>query len=78
MFRAVVPSVGLVLKARGDIRGKQEAYARRIREDFPEGGDEFVPVRVKPAVIIVRMCIEDHVISQLSDDADNLLQQIAV
>ena len=42
VFRAVVPSVGLVLKVRGDIRGKQEAYERRIREDFPEGGDELL------------------------------------
>ena len=35
VFRAEVPSVGLVLKARADIGGKQEAYIRRIREDFP-------------------------------------------
>ncbi|MBR4252491.1 MAG: DUF2357 domain-containing protein [Kiritimatiellae bacterium] len=42
VFRAVVPSVGLVLKARGDIRGKQEAYGKRIREDFPEGGEELL------------------------------------
>ena len=42
VFRAVVPSVGLVLKVRGDIRGKQEAYARRIREDCPEGGEELL------------------------------------
>ena len=35
VFRAVVPSVGLVLKARADIGGKQEAYRRRILEDYP-------------------------------------------
>ena len=39
VFRAVVPSVGLVLKARGDIRGKREAYESRIREDFPDDGE---------------------------------------
>lgn len=38
VFRATVPSVGLVLKARADIDGKQDAYRRRILEDFP--GDE--------------------------------------
>lgn len=38
VFRAVVPSVGLVLKARADIGGRQEAYRRRILEDYP--GDE--------------------------------------
>ena len=38
VFRVTVPSVGLVLKARADIGGKQEAFARRIREDSP--GDE--------------------------------------
>ncbi len=38
VFRAVVPSVGLVLKARADIGDKQEAYRRRILEDYP--GDE--------------------------------------
>ena len=39
VFRAEVPSVGLVLKARGDIRGKREAYESRIREDFPDDGE---------------------------------------
>lgn len=38
VFRATVPSVGLVLKARADIGGKQDAYRRRILEDCP--GDE--------------------------------------
>ena len=38
VFRAEVPSVGLVLKARADIGGKQDAYRRRILEDSP--GDE--------------------------------------
>ena len=33
VFRAKVPSVGLVLKARADIGGKQDAYCTRIRED---------------------------------------------
>ena len=36
VFRAAVPSVGLVLKVRGDIGGKQESYRKRILEDFPE------------------------------------------
>ena len=38
VFRATVPSVGMVLKARADIGGKQDAYRQRIGEDFP--GDE--------------------------------------
>ena len=38
VFRAAVPSVGLVLKARADIDGKQNAYRRRIAEDAE--GDE--------------------------------------
>lgn len=38
VFRATVPSVGLVLKARADIDGKQNAYRRRIAEDAE--GDE--------------------------------------
>ena len=38
VFRAAVPSVGLVLKARADIGGKQNAYRRRITEDAE--GDE--------------------------------------
>lgn len=33
VFRAAVPSVGLVLKARADIDGRQNAYRRRIAED---------------------------------------------
>ena len=36
VFRATVPSVGLVLKARADIGGKQDAYRERIEEDFPD------------------------------------------
>jgi hypothetical protein len=38
IFRATVPSAGLVLKARADIAGKREAFERRIREDSPDGG----------------------------------------
>ncbi len=38
VFRATVPSVGLVLKARADIGGKQDAYRKRIAEDAE--GDE--------------------------------------
>lgn len=38
VFRVTVPSVGLVLKARADIDGKQVAYRKRIAEDSP--GDE--------------------------------------
>jgi hypothetical protein len=38
VFRATVPSAGLVLKARADIEGKREAFARRIREDSPDDG----------------------------------------
>lgn len=36
VFRATVPSVGLVLKARADIGGKQDAYRARMREDSPD------------------------------------------
>ena len=39
VFRAKVPSVGLVLKARADIGGKQEAYCARIREDAENGAE---------------------------------------
>lgn len=39
VFRVTVPSVGLVLKARADVVGKQEAYKRRIGEDS-EGDEE--------------------------------------
>ena len=42
VFRAKVPSVGLVLKARADIGGKQEAYCARIREDAENGVDAIV------------------------------------
>ena len=38
VFRAAVLSVGLVLKARADIDGKQNAYRKRIAEDAE--GDE--------------------------------------
>ena len=41
VFRAAVPSVGLVLKVRADIDGKQNAYRRRIAEDTE--GDESAP-----------------------------------
>ena len=41
VFRAAVLSVGLVLKARADIDGKQNAYRRRIAEDTE--GDESAP-----------------------------------
>ena len=33
VFRVTVPSVGLILKARADIDGKQAAYQKRIAED---------------------------------------------
>ena len=33
VFRVTVPSVGLILKARADIDGKQTAYKKRIAED---------------------------------------------
>ena len=36
VFRVTVPSVGLVLKARADIDGKQSAYQKRIAEDSPD------------------------------------------
>ena len=42
VFRVTVPSVGLVLKARADIGGKQEAYCARIREDVEKGADAIV------------------------------------
>ena len=38
VFRVTVPSVGLVLKARADIDGKQAAYQKRIAEDSPNDG----------------------------------------
>ena len=41
VFRVTVPSVGLVLKVRGDIDGKQTAYSRRIKDDDRyDGGDD--------------------------------------
>ena len=42
VFRAKVPSVGLVLKARADIGGKQDAYCARIREDAENGAEAMV------------------------------------
>ena len=33
VFRAVVPDVGLTLKVRSAIDGKQSAYEKRVRED---------------------------------------------
>ena len=42
VFRAKVPSVGLVLKARADIGGKQDAYCTRIREDAENGAEAAV------------------------------------
>ena len=39
VFRITVPSVGLVLKARADIDGKQSAYQKRIAEDSPNDED---------------------------------------
>ena len=39
VFRVTVPSVGLVLKARADIDGKQSAYKKRIAEDSPNDED---------------------------------------
>lgn len=38
VFRVAVPSVGLVLKARADIDGRQVAYLKRVAEDFPDDG----------------------------------------
>ena len=41
VFRVTVPSVGLTLKVRGDIDGKQAAYSRRIKDDDRyDGGDD--------------------------------------
>ena len=41
VFRVTVPSVGLTLKVRGDIDGKQVAYSRRIKDDDRyDGGDD--------------------------------------
>ena len=41
VFRVTVPSVGLTLKVRGDIDGKQTAYSRRIKDDDRyDGGDD--------------------------------------
>lgn len=37
VFRVAVPSVGLVLKARADIDGKQDAFVRRVKEDARDG-----------------------------------------
>lgn len=36
VFRVTVPSVGLVLKARADIDGRQAACQKRIGEDFQD------------------------------------------
>ena len=41
VFRVTVPSVGLVLKVRGDVDGKQDAYSRRIKDDNRcDGGED--------------------------------------
>ena len=41
VFRVIVPSVGLVLKVRGDVGGKQGAYSRRIKDDIRcDGGED--------------------------------------
>ena len=37
VFRVAVPSVGLVLKVRADIDGKQDAFVRRVKEDDRDG-----------------------------------------
>ena len=37
VFRVAVPSVGLVLKARADIDGKQDAFVSRVKEDAEDG-----------------------------------------
>ena len=37
VFRVAVPSVGLVLKARADIDGKQDAFVSRVKEDAKDG-----------------------------------------
>lgn len=42
VFRVSVPSVGLVLKARADIDGKQDAFVRRIKEDAGDGEAEIL------------------------------------
>ena len=39
VFRVTVPSVGLVFKARADITGRREAFARRIGDDSPGDAD---------------------------------------
>ena len=37
VFRVAAPSVGLVLKVRADIDGKQDAFVRRVKEDDRDG-----------------------------------------
>ena len=37
VFRVAVPSIGLVLKVRADIDGKQDAFVRRVKEDDRDG-----------------------------------------
>ena len=37
VFRVAVPSVGLVLKARADIDGRQDAFVSRVKEDDRDG-----------------------------------------
>ena len=37
VFRVAVPSVGLVLKARADIDGKQDAFVCRVKVDAEDG-----------------------------------------
>lgn len=51
VFRVTVPSVGLVLKARADIGGKQEAYCARIREDVEKGADAIVETAYSANVV---------------------------
>ena len=40
VFRAIVPEVGLTLKARAAIEGKQSDYEKRVKEDEQEGSQE--------------------------------------
>lgn len=42
VFRVAVPSIGLVLKARADIDGKQDAFVRRVKEDAENGEAEIL------------------------------------
>lgn len=42
VFRVSVPSIGLVLKARADIDGKQDAFVRRVKEDAEDGEAEIL------------------------------------